>query len=470
MKIEKLRKKNSKKYFLCGLILVVVLTITITFIGSKANFRMTASIPLTEGKVVSSPYDINIVALYLDGTEQDKDTLIPNGYRINEEESYCYKGSRSNIDNNAKLYTDELGNHVFSGISKSSKCILYLDKAEASKPATMQELLDNYYIYKKVRTSKNKDFNVPFVEETKNTVYVAPDGDNFSYYFAGNPLDNWVEFGGYYWRIIRINGDGTIRMIYQGTAANEKGTGTQINGANYTFNNSYNNNAYVGYWYQTGVLRGLQSPSNAYTELNNWFASSNIKQGSTYFNLIDPDAGFCGDRQPSSSQTTINGSGGTGTIHTIYAAYVRLIPDGKYPTTLDTPTVIPTLNCASNDDLYTYTGAKAGQGNHKLANPVGMITVDEVSYAGLVFVTGSSGNYLDTDSHYWTMSPFWYNPSRTYPAGVFFLASGGYLYSDNVHGTYGVRPVINLRADVTLSGDGTTSNPFKVVILTTDSF
>ncbi|MCM1053851.1 MAG: hypothetical protein NC483_07765, partial [Ruminococcus sp.] len=71
MKIEKLRKNNSKRYFLCGLITVVILTITVTFIGSKANYRMTASIPLTEGKVVSSPYDINIVALYLDNVEQD---------------------------------------------------------------------------------------------------------------------------------------------------------------------------------------------------------------------------------------------------------------------------------------------------------------------------------------------------------------------------------------------------------------
>ncbi|MCM1053148.1 MAG: hypothetical protein NC483_04160, partial [Ruminococcus sp.] len=67
MKFE--RNKNSKKYFLYGLISVVVLTITVTFIGSKANYRMTASIPLTEGKVVSSPYDINVMAIYIDGVE-----------------------------------------------------------------------------------------------------------------------------------------------------------------------------------------------------------------------------------------------------------------------------------------------------------------------------------------------------------------------------------------------------------------
>ncbi len=465
MKIEKLRNKNSKKYFLCGLILVVVLTITVTFIGSKANYRMTASIPLTEGKVTSSPYDINIVALYLDGVEQSKDTIIPSGYKINEETSYCYKGSnKENKDANAKLYTNTLGEHVFTGISKSSKCILYLNKAEATKPATMQELLDTYYIYKKVRTSKNKDFNVPFVEETKNTVYVAPDENNFSYYFAGNPLDNWVEFGGYYWRIIRINGDGTIRMIYQGTSANEKGTGTQINGATYIFNNSYNNNAYVGYWYQEGVLRGLQTPSNAYTELNNWFINSNIKEGSSYFNLIDPNAGFCGDRQPSSSQTTINGSGGTGTTLTYYGSYVRVRPGGPTPTATSTA-VTPTLNCASNDDLYTYTGAKTGQGNHKLANPVGLITADEVSYAGVVYNTNSSGNYLDTDINYWTMSPSWFDDSKS-QARVYYMngTSDDCLFAAYAGNTaLGIRPVINLRADVTLSGDGTISNPYKVV-------
>ncbi|MCM1052733.1 MAG: hypothetical protein NC483_01975, partial [Ruminococcus sp.] len=467
MKIEKLRKNNSKKYFLCGLISVVILTITVTFIGSKANYRMTASIPLTEGKVVSSPYDINIVALYLDNVEQDSNTIIPNGYKINEDMSYCYKGTnKNNKDDNAKLYTDELGNHSFSGISKSSKCVLYLEKAIASNYHNMQDLLDNYYIYKRVRTSKNKDFNVPFGEDTERTIFVASDNDGLSYYFAGNPKDNWVEFGGYYWRIIRINGDGSIRLIYQGRTEDESGNelepqvigeGTQIGVS--AFNKAYNNNKYVGYWYSVNdELRGLDTSSDIYISLNNWFANSNIKQGSIYFDKIDINGGFCGDRTPSSSADMIDGKGGTGTVQTYYGAFVRMLPSEIIPTS-SSPAVNPSLNCLNGDDVYTYN--IANRGNKKLANPVGLITADELSYAGMAFNSANkiTINYLYTGQNYWTLSPYAFTGTA---ASVCRVSSVGYIGTPWVPDNAGVRPVINLRSDVKFTGDGTISNPYKV--------
>ncbi|MCM1053334.1 MAG: hypothetical protein NC483_05120, partial [Ruminococcus sp.] len=249
-------------------------------------------------------------------------------------------------------------------------------------------------------------FNTPYVE-SNNKLYQTTDDDGTSYYFAGNPTNNWVKFGGYYWRIIRINGDGSIRMIYQGTAANTTGTGTQIGTS--AFNSSYNNNMYVGYFYTSNQLRGLGTASTIYTALNNWFASSNIKQGSAYFDKIDPNAGFCGDRTPSSTNTptvsnglnTGDGKGGTGTTTTYYGAYLRLAPGGVAVTS-STTTVTPSLNCPDSSDLYTYSGAN--QGNKKLANPVGLITADEVAYGGLVVGSYSSGNYLDIGQDYWTAS------------------------------------------------------------------
>ncbi|MCM1053737.1 MAG: hypothetical protein NC483_07175 [Ruminococcus sp.] len=456
MKFE--RNKNSKKYFLCGLIMVVVLTITVTFITSKANYHMTASIPLTEGKVVSSPYDFNIVAIYIDGVEQPKGTPIPiSGYTINEEQSYCCKGSNCKKENKDTAITLKTiaGLHTFNGISKSEKCFLYFDKIDVNKPTTMKGLLQNYYINKKTRLDGT--FNETISEETKNTIYVAPDGENNSYYFAGNPLDNWVEFGGYYWRIIRVNGNGSIRLIYQGAEPNTLGKG--ISG-NYAFNNNYNDNMYVGYWYQSEVLRGLKNPSIAYTELNNWFEKSNIKQESKYFNKIDPDVGFCGDRTPSSSNTQVNGIGGTTNITTYYGAYIRVSPGGATVTT-STKTVAPSLNCPNKDDLYTYSGAKEGLGNHKLANPVGLITADEVAYAGMAYgeTNGITTNYLYTGEHYWTMSPH-----HATAAGVFVVNLGGYIDWAPTNNTYKLYPVINLRSDVTFTGDGTISNPYKVVI------
>ncbi|MCM1052891.1 MAG: hypothetical protein NC483_02820, partial [Ruminococcus sp.] len=464
MKIEKLRKNNSKKYFLYGLISVVVLTITVTFITSKANYRMTASIPLTEGKVTASPYDINIVALYLDNVEQDSNTIIPSGYKINEENSYCYKGTnKNNKDSNARVYTDELGNHSFSGISKSSKCILYLEK-NPENAKTMSELLNTHYKYKSKRTSENKDFNVPYGETTYGMIFEAEDDDGTTYYFAGNPLDNWVEFGGYYWRIIRINGDGSIRLIYQGTEPNETGVGTQITVEDkntFTFNDEYNDNKYVGYILENDI----NIPSNAYMELNSWFASSNIKQGSQYFDKIEQNAGFCGDRTPSTTDipTLINGlnigngSGGIGTVTTYYGAHLRLRPGGNNPT-VSSAVVTPILSCSNNSDLYTYL--ESNKGNKKLANPVGMITADEVACAGMVFGASSIGNFLDTDQHYWTISPFWYNDVG---ANVFIVYGSGFLQSNSVPNAYGIRPVINIRSDTEFTGEGTKFNPYKVV-------
>ncbi|MCM1052620.1 MAG: hypothetical protein NC483_01395 [Ruminococcus sp.] len=317
------------------------------------------------------------------------------------------------------------------------------------------------------RSTANKDFNVPLVDDTTGKIYKTQDDDGTSYYYAGNPSDNWVEFGGYYWRIIRINGDGSYRMIYQGTSANATGEGTQTGTS--AFNSSYNNNMYVGYFYTSNQLRGLGTASTIYTALNNWFASSNIKQGSAYFDKIDPNAGFCGDRTPSSTNTptvsnglnTGDGKGGTGTTTTYYGAYLRLAPGGVAVTS-STTTVTPSLTCAHSDDLYTYSGAN--QGNKKLANPVGLITGDEVACAGMVYGASSSGNYLDTDSHYWTMSPYYYHSSTAYPARVFYVHSSGYLVNGSIaDGTFSVRPVINLKANTKFSGSGITSNPYRVV-------
>ena len=51
---------------------------------------------------------------------------------------------------------------------------------------------------------------------TNSGLYKAEDDDGGSFYFRGNVSNNWVEFGGFYWRIVRINGDGSIRLLYSG--------------------------------------------------------------------------------------------------------------------------------------------------------------------------------------------------------------------------------------------------------------
>ncbi|MCM1052379.1 MAG: hypothetical protein NC483_00155 [Ruminococcus sp.] len=460
MKVERLRDNKKIVY---GVIVGLAIILTVTLLVSRAAYRVTATLELAEGTVKSTPYDFNIISMYIsdsNGTEiknnrkysELKDGRMPSeGYVISKKNSYCYIGTKDNIDSNSRLYTNENGEHIISNLTKGDKCILYFEKISDKCGSACKTIIANTDLAE--RNTELRSFNVPYVK-TNSDIYEAEDDEGTSYYFAGNPTNNWVEFGGYYWRIIRVNGNGSIRMIYQGTEPNEKGEGTQIGTS--AFNSSYNNNRYVGYMYgEDGELRGLTYPSNAYTELNKWFENSNIKQGSAYFDKIDLNAGFCGDRTPSTDNASINNQGGTGITTTYYGAYLRLFPGGSAPTPTSTK-VTPTLKCPDSLDLYTYS--ESDLGNNKLENPVGLITADEVSYAGMAYSISSSGNYLDTDLSYWTMSPL----SAT-DATVYDVYFDGCLFYYSVHTTYGIRPVINIRADVTLTGDGTQENPYKVV-------
>ena len=258
-----------------------------------------------------------------------------------------------------------------------------------------------------------------------------------TYYYTGNP-NNWVSFAGFYWRIIRINGDGTIRMIYQGTSANATGEGTQIGTS--AFNSKNDDYIYVGYMYEKYQLHGLKDSSTVKGILDNWYLN-NLTDDAEY---IDRNAGFCGDRVLSSQ---------SGMYSTIYEAETRIVNSN------------PNLEC---EQIDIYTTIDSITGNNALTYSIGLISADEAMFAGLPYTynTGNKNNYLYTEQLYWTMTPTRYNgyPNNNDQATVFRVGTNGELYSSsaNWYGS-GVRPVINLRANVQLTGSGTTSDPFKVV-------
>ena len=162
------------------------------------------------------------------------------------------------------------------------------------------------------------------------------------------------------------------------------------------------------------------------------------------------EAGFCGDRQPSTSLSSSNGSGGTGTTATYYGAYIRINNNATERR--------PTFECQNNSDLYTVSGSNTGNG--ALDYPIGLISVDEVAYAGGVNGSNNAGYYLFTNQDYWTMSPSYFNGSYAYVFHVYLL---GRLDSTGVNSASGVRPVINLRPDVTISsGTGTSTDPYVI--------
>ena len=244
-----------------------------------------------------------------------------------------------------------------------------------------------------------------------------------SYYYTGKP-NNWIQFARFYWRVIRINGDGSIRMIYQGTSANETGEGTQIGTS--TFNSSNNNKTYVGLVYDGTNQHGYGTNSTIMNTLNNWYNGNLASYEEQY---IDTGIGFCSDRNMASGYN-FNSSD---IIY--YAAYDRI-------------NVGASLQCNSEDLL--------SKDNGKMPNSIGLLTSDEYVLAG------NGNSYLDVGIDYWTMSPYYFENYGV--AFVFVVYSGGGLIDYwGVDGIWGVRPVINLRSDIPITGSGTTSDPFRLV-------
>ena len=383
--------------------------------------------------------DINIIAAYIkqeDGSYEEVSDIPQSGYIINTEKSVCSNGAMVSTDLSDN--TTKIDSLTKSGTS----CYLYFD--EYNPYAAKEHILLNYDT-----VLTRNDFSQTVTETTTGTIYKSLDetqydNDGEVYYFAGNPTDNWVYFGGYWWRIIRINGNGSIRIIYQGTSANITGDGTQIETR--AFNTSYNDNAYVGYMYGTvnsSTFEATHTNENDSTikqTLDNWYG--NISGLTLYSQYLDGDAGFCGDRQ------LFNGFGYSAN-GTSFTSDDRLRSNKK-----------PIFKCNKTSDLYTTTSSETG--NKILTYPIGLISADEAAYAGSVYNTYNVSYFLYTHQDYWTMSPFGYNNGAI---NWYLHNSGGLEPStglNRVSNVYGVRPVINLKADVQLTGSGTTTDPYKV--------
>ncbi len=308
--------------------------------------------------------------------------------------------------------------------------------------------------------SKTAQANCEGIEncEETNGIYEAEDDYGTSYYYRGAVTNNYVSFAGYYWRIIRINGDGSIRIIYDGTSAHENGESSSDRQIGISaFNEQYNDNAYVGYMYGTpGSDNYEETHTNTNSStikgvLDNWYIMNIINKD--YGQYISTEAGFCNDRQTASGVWSTHGILGYGNNATDYAPAGRLISNGSWK-----KNQMSNLKCNHSNDMFSVSSSS--KGNHALMYPVGLITSDEVLLVGGLGGTNNNSYYLYTGQYYWTMSPYYFSNV----ALVFFVNSNGNLGSDGyyVHSEWGVRPVINLAADVTITGSGTMQDPYVV--------
>lgn len=333
-----------------------------------------------------------------------------------------------NIKNDIRGQIDSRTNYnCFSkGITKLNDCII-----------------DTYGGKEKLELQDNPDFRVVSTEDDYG-LYVAEDDLGKSYYFRGNVKDNYVIFGqdnqteeDFYWRIVRINGDGTIRLAFDGKVLTANGVETDSKVAYDFYNNSSNNYKYVGYTYDDGT--GTQVDSLIKSKLDEWYETNLLD----YYGDYIADGIFCNDRslKPGSS--------------TEFAAMGRIA-------SLENAT----LKCTNKSDRYTV--ADTTNGNGLLKYPIATLTADEIVHAGAD--TSSNNDYLYlTRTGIWTMTPSYF---ASYPnkAVVWMFSSAGNLshYYGEINLIYftdkialGYRPVINLKADTIIKkGNGTISNPY----------
>ena len=336
---------------------------------------------------------------------------------------------------------------IYADVSKIAN-----DAMDASFNGTVSADANQGNIAKVTLTSLNlspssgtPNFTTTSIADGTNGIYSAKDDLGTSYYFRGNVTNNYVKFANKYWRIIRINGDGTIRMIYAGTSAHANGyddsSANDMSIGTSAFNSSRDDNTYVGYMFGTkGATTYANTHSNTTnstikTKLDSWYDTNIVNTGNEQYIA---DAIYCNDRSASSGT-------GIGTTETTYAAGTR-INNGT-----------PTLKCANNNDKFTKSTTI---GNGKLTKMIGLITSDEAMYAGVKSGTNNQEYYLYSGAWYWTMAPYSYASGS---ASVNYVYGSGYLTDYDVDDAYGaVRPVVSLKSDAISGGSGTAASPFLV--------
>ena len=141
-----------------------------------------------------------------------------------------------------------------NGFNTLSDCMLVMNNHEPSIDIAKTN----------IKSKGTPDFSK--TATTDEGLFMAEDDEGESYYYRGAVKNNYVSFAGFTWRIIRRNGDGSIRMIYSGKSTSDTGEATTI--GNSKFNEKYWDPAYVGYKYNDK----FSLHENNGTTVYNWFS------------------------------------------------------------------------------------------------------------------------------------------------------------------------------------------------------
>ena len=355
-------------------------------------------------------------------------------YGSNQMYYYCYE-SLVYQQTNEKLVTNSnyLSRNVFS-----------VNKAEKKETTTKWNNVEYASISYNLTTTELKSVELD-VDNSDIGLYQSVDDYGTTYYYRGNVKNNNVYFGGFYWQIIRINGDGSLRIIYNGTEKNAIGKQKTINEEVYQFSSLKDSAAYVGYMYGnpagatiTDFYKNTNN-SDIKTIVDNWYKDNIF--GNDYSDYISGTTGFCGDRSIDKEDDITNGIQ--------FGAWKRYLAKTAQ-------LICPDIS----QDLYT-TG-DAGIGNKALIYPIGLITYDEIVFAGIDGDHINKLSWIYSSRYNWTMTPSHYRGANG-TDNVWLLNSDGNLNSWSATYSLGIRPVINLKSDVKITGGiGTTNDPFVI--------
>ena len=286
-----------------------------------------------------------------------------------------------------------------------------------------------------------------------------------SYYFRGRVDNNYVQFANMCWRIVRITGDGSVKLVLYNNNLNNETDPCTLNSATESafavydgdkymslYNELYSDNTYIGFMYgdegatNYATTHANINKSTVLTNLETWYEKSLSSYESKLADTI-----WCNDKSTTAGV-------GYGTNSSTYGAYNRIITTKK-----------PSLICPNDNNggkLSKFTVSDTTNGNGALTYKIGLLTADEVAFAGSYYgdFSDSGVTYLyenSSGSWWWTMSPMNFGNQDAYL--IFDVAQDhlGYNYVLG-DGSGAIRPAISLKSTVIATGDGSAGNPYIV--------
>lgn len=309
----------------------------------------------------------------------------------------------------------------------------------SSSPATSSNVFSNSF-YKVLSAPYNRTSSVKLtiqrahIKNYPNGIVNAIDNDgliagsyddygNTTYYYKGAVDNNYVSFAGFIWRVVRINGDRSVRLILDRYTDN---VGSKW------FTSS---NATV---YATGMGYINYGTSTIKTAVESWYSTNIPTEEKTKVATTK----FCSDKSGITAYST---------SLQYFSPAKREVRDMSNPLA----TREARMTCPDSSNIYNLN--------------VGLLTSDEVIYAGNAYINKDNYLYnpLDTvPDSWWLMSPHSWDASHYVRAYTVCINNGTWLSSFYLNYNFGIRPVLSLKSDTLCSTDsainpGTKSNPYK---------